>query len=690
MAKYFSLIWFDSIHVDLFMHDLLIFIQKMPIFAVQLFLNGFSAMKQAKFNISLLFFLFSTSVFAVTTLTIPQIQGTGTSSTYASQIVTTAGIVTAKFIGTGKVGGYFMQDAVGDGNSLTSDGIFVAAITDNVSVGDKVQVTGTVSEVGGRTQLGTLTGTTVISSNNALPLMKVQYSADSWSWEQYEGMLLQFDQTLYVTSNYYLQQYGQLSLNPVRKFSPTNQCVPGSTEYTAMVALNAKSQLTLDDGISTTNYTPIQFADASGTRRTGERVNGLQVVVDCVNSSFYIYPAKTPVFYGNPRPAAPTDLGNYNLKVCAANLEYYLPTNYGQGYGAADATQLARQQTKIVAGLLSIDADIYGLIEIEEGQAALSTLVTAMNAATVAGRYAYINDGGTIYGTYTKVGYLYRTDKVTPYLSLKDNNTPTPMYRKKAQAFTLKSNNQRFVFSLNHYKAKSGCSSATGADADQGDGQSCYNATRIAESTSNITFLNTCKTFYGDNDVLIMGDLNAYGKEDPITTLVNAGYVDMHRAFHADTAYSYMYNGDAGYLDNVLANSTMKQQVTGVSVFHLNSDEPTMFEYSGSAYQPNMYRYSDHDPVVVGLSLGLYAGVDNLPVDNILVKPTMVDDQITVSNASGATVQLISMEGKVLKQQQIDSNECSVNLENLHLVSGVYLVRIQNRGISKRQLILKK
>jgi Predicted extracellular nuclease len=634
--------------------------------------------------------LLSAGIFAQTALTIPTIQGSGTSSAYVSQSVKTSGVVTAKFIGPGKVGGYFIQDPTGDNNTATSDGIFVSTSTDNVTVGDMVEVTGTVTESGGRTQIGSLTKTTVISSENPLPAVKVQYNPDTWNWEQYEGMLLQFDQTLYVTSNYNLQQYGQLSLNPIRKYSPTNQCAPGSTDYTAMVTLNGKSQLTLDDGITTTGYSPSQFADANGTRRTGERTNGLLAVVDCVNSSFYIYPAKTPYFYGNPRPTSPSDLGNYNMKVCAANLEYYLPTNYGQGYGPSTATEAANQQTKIVAALLAIDADIYGLIEIEEGQTALSNLVTTMNAATAAGRYAYINDGGTIYGTYTKVGYIYRTDKVATYLSLKDNNSPTPLYRKKAQAFTLKSNNQRFIFSLNHYKAKSGCSSATGADADQGDGQSCYNAARVAESTSNISFLNTCKTYYTDNDVLIMGDLNAYAKEDPITTLVNAGYTDMHRAFHADSAYSYMYNGEAGYLDNVLANATMKQQITGVSVFHINADEPTMFEYSGSAFKPDMYRYSDHDPVIVGLSLGVFAGLNTLETKNTSVKPTLVDDRFIISNANGARIQLISMNGRILKELKADSNEYDFKLAGLNLCQGAYLVRIVEEKQTSCQLILKK
>ena len=644
-----------------------------------------------KFYLSLLLVLFSTYLSAVTTLIIPQIQGAGVSSTYISQIVTTTGIVTAKFIGTGKVGGYFMQDAVGDGNSLTSDGIFVATTTDNVNVGDKVQITGTVSEVGGRTQLGTLTNTTVVSSNNSLPVVKVQYTADAWNWEQYEGMLLEFDQPLYVTSNSSLQAYGQLTLNSTRLYSPTNQFLPLSVGYNALIASNSKAQLIIDDGITTTNYTPVIFADASGMRRPGERISNLNAVVDCVNSGFYLYPSFTPVFYGNPRPTAPIELGNYNLKVCAFNLEVYLADSYGTGFGPNNATEAAQQHTKILAALLAIDADIYGLIEIQQGQAALLKLVTALNAATVAGRYAYVDDGGVSSGSYTKVAFLYRTDKVSPYLNLKDNYVSgAPMYRKKAQAFTLKSNSQRFIFSLNHFKAKSGCSSASGSDVDNGDGQSCYNATRVAEANSTLSFMTNCKSYYGDNDVLIMGDLNAYGKEDPIQTLVNGGYVDLHRAFHADSAYSYVYNNQAGYLDNALASTTMKSQVTGVSVFHINADEPAMFGYNGAAYQPTMYRSSDHDPVVVGLSLGVYAGVDNLVIREALVRPTLVDDHFVVSNAAGASIQLISLRGQILCQQKADSDEFEMNVSGLHLSSGVYLIRVENGSSVSRKVIFKK
>ena len=647
-----------------------------------------------RFFSTFLFSIFlSCSIYAQSPFSIPQIQGTGNVSAHVTGKVITHGIVTAKFIGPGKVGGFFLQDPAGDNNPLTSDGIFVSTTTDNVTIGDNVEITGIVAETGGRTQLGTISNTTILSSNNPLPVLKVIYNPDAWNWEQYEGMLIEFDQTLFVTNNRNLQQYGQLTLNPTRNYTATNQFIHGTPEYTALVAQNRKAQITMDDGISTTNYSPIQFADANGTRRMGERINNLQAVVDCNNSTFYIYPVHSPTFYGNPRPTKPSeiDLGKYNVKVCAFNLEVYLADSYGTGFGPANETLAALQHTKIVAALLAIDADIYGLVEIQEGQAALTKLITAMNDLTVAGRYSFVNDGGSPYGSYTKAGYVYRTDKVTPYLTLKSSTfSNSDSYRLKEQAFTINSNNERFIFSLNHFKAKSGCPTS-GADTDKGDGQGCWNATRISEATSTINFSTANKSYYNDNEVLIMGDLNAYGKEDPVITLVNAGYKDLHRAFHADSAYSYVFNNEAGYLDNALASDSLMSKVTGVTVFHINSDEPVMFEYSGNAYQPNMYRCSDHDPVVVGLSLGIVSGVHNVTGESkFKINPTLVNDHFVVINAENDIIQLYNSTGVSLMKEKILSNNYTVNISILNLSPGIYFVHSLAEGVVKKLIIIKR
>ena len=643
-------------------------------------------------NIFLFLFLSSFSVLsAQSNVTIPNIQGSGNSSSYSGQQVATSGIVTAVYIGGGMINGFFMQDAAGDGNSATSDGVFVYSSSKSVEPGDLVQLTARVSEYNNRTQLSDVTAFQVLSKNNTLPAVKIVYDIYNWDWEKYEGMLVEFQQTLYVNNTYNLQQYGELELGIRRKPSPTNLALPASSEYSALVSENALRPVYIDDAYSSYTY-PVIFADENGTRRTGERVDRLQAVVDYVNSKYVVYPARFPVqFYGNPRKTTHDDIGNYNLKVCGFNLEYYLTTPNSSGMGPSNQTELERQHTKIVDAMLAIDADVYGLVEIEQGQQALTKLSQALNAASSGKSFSFVNDGGSVNGTYTKAAYLYRSDKVTPYKSLKSINSEGPANRKKLQAFTLKSNNERFMFGINHFKAKSGCSSASGADADKNDGQSCYNATRVDEAKAVIAAINSNKAFYDDQDALVMGDLNAYAMEDPIQAFVQAGFTDLHRQFHADSAYSYVYRGEAGYLDHALANESMTRQITGVTAFHINADEPSNFEYSGSAYQPNMFRSSDHDPVVVGIRLGDNVNVNSLPFEEkVQILPTIVDTYFRVQHTENAYIQVFSLNGIKLFQDVVRSADQEFSVSSLGLIPGAYVVRLLGENTIVSRIIFVK
>ena len=115
--------------------------------------------------------------------------------------------------------------------------------------------------------------------------------------------------------------------------------------------------------------------------------------------------------------------------------------------------------------------------------------------------------------------------------------------------------------------------------------------------------------------MLIIGDFNAYPHEDPIRALIDAGYVDL-LARHGDgevPVYSYGYDAAWGYLDGALASRSLAIQVTAAAPFPINADEPAILDYNAenqsaamqaSLYEPDPYRSSDHDPVVVGLSPG--------------------------------------------------------------------------------------
>jgi hypothetical protein len=153
-------------------------------------------------------------------------------------------------------------------------------------------------------------------------------------------------------------------------------------------------------------------------------------------------------------------------------------------------------------------------------------------------------------------------------------------------------------------------------DADQGDGQGCWNATRTAAAAYLVnTWLPGDPTGSGDPDYLIMGDLNAYARENPITAIESAGYSNLILSWMGSSAYSYIFDGQSGYLDHALAKTSLAAQVTGTTEWHINADEPAVIDYNtdfnpSGYYSPDVYRSADHDPVLVGL--GLYADLSDL------------------------------------------------------------------------------
>ncbi|HEX9260399.1 MAG TPA: PxKF domain-containing protein, partial [Acidimicrobiales bacterium] len=83
--------------------------------------------------------------------------------------------------------------------------------------------------------------------------------------------------------------------------------------------------------------------------------------------------------------------------------------------------------------------------------------------------------------------------------------------------------------------------------------------------------------------------------------------------------YSYVFDGQWGYLDHALASASLVDQVDGVADYHINSDEPSVLDYNvefksagqvSSLYAPDQFRVSDHDPVIIGLTPNAPPSVD--------------------------------------------------------------------------------
>ena len=577
------------------------------------------------------------TVSSVTVTPIYGIQGSGSTSPLVGQTVTTSGVVT-KLTNNG----YFLQDMNGDGNPATSDGIFVfTSSAPTAAVGQLLQVTGKVAEFNTGaasnavtaahpvTELTSVSAQTPLGSGYAMaPTAVVLPETVSGELERVEGMLVRIDTQLTVSQNYFLGRYGQATLSAGGRLeTPTNRHRPGTPEAAALADANVRSSIVLDDGTSAQNPNPIPYIGQDNTLRAGDTVQGLTGVIDyglATDSSagpadYRIHPTAPPaITRAHPRSAAPAEVGG-NLKVASFNvLNYFTTLDDGTAgcfpsqtrsdcRGADNADEFTRQRTKIIEALAAIDADAVGLMELENnGNTAMQNLVDGLNATLGAGTYAALPLPAGSTGTDAiRVGMIYKPATLSPVGGALSDTNPVHDRPPLAQVFAAP-NGEKFALVVNHFKSK-GCGGATGADLDQGDGQGCYNARRTQQGQALRSFISALQSAAGDADVLVIGDLNAYAKEDPISGFTDAGYVDEIGRFNS-FGYSYVFDGAAGRLDHALATASLSAQVTGALEWHVNADEPSVIDYNlefkpQDLYTPTPYRSSDHDPVVVGLSL---------------------------------------------------------------------------------------
>jgi uncharacterized protein len=591
---------------------------------------------------------------------ISQIQGSGTTAT--AGIFTIEGIVVGDFQGLNQLGGFYLQeeDSDADGNVMTSEGIFVNS-SFAVNVGDRVRITGTVQENGSApsfNQAVITPGTnlsdiqiTGIGQQGLVTAIAVDLpTVGLTDLERYEGMLVTFPETLTVTETFNLGRFGEVVLSADgRLFNPTNivdpnDSSPSGTSFaggsnvaavTAQQDLNNRRRIILDDGSSASNLSDIPYIDTTDanplndTLRIGSTVGNLTGVLGYGFSAYRIQATQAPTFNYAPRTTLPTVGGN--VKVASFNvLNYFNGDGLGGGFptsrGADSAAEFSRQRDKIIAAIKELNADVVGLIEMENDgdgpNSAIANLVDGLNAAMGAGTYAFVplsNTTGSSGTDEIKVALIYKPSALTAVGNARYFNDPafsTLGRPPLAQTFRVNATGETFTPIVNHFKSKS-ATGATGLDADQNDGQGAYNATRKTQATALLNFVGQIQTASADSDVMILGDLNAYNEEDPIDLLRAGGFTKLTTATD-----SYVFDGQTGSLDHAMVSSSLLTQVTGAAKWNINSDEPIALDYNDniltagtngeqaaelrndtSLYKANPYRSSDHDPVLVGLNL---------------------------------------------------------------------------------------
>ena len=568
-----------------------------------------------------------------------------------------------------------------------------------VTIGDVVRVTGTPAEFQDQSQIGSLAGIVDCGTGSVTPV-DVTFPVSSLTFlEQYEGMLVRLPQTMYVTEHFQLGRFGQVVVSSgARLPQPTNIVLPGAPAIAQQNANNL-NRIIVDDAQNNQNPDPILFGrngnplSASNTLRGGDTITDLVGVLTYTwagnaasGNAYRVRPigalgGVSPDFQpANPRPAAaPAPTGS--LRVANMNVLNYFNTfdgipdtvdncSFGVGGAPADCrgadtqVEFDRQWPKTVEAIVGSGADIIGLNEIENDgygpSSALAELVSQLNGATAPGTYAFIDvDAATgqlnALGTDAiKVAFIYKPGSVTPVGSTAALNTVSFITggdsgdRNRpalAQAWQDNASGEQFVTVTNHLKSKGSACDAP----DAGDGQGNCNGVRLNAANELAAWLATDPTGIGDPDILLMGDLNSYAKEDPIAALEGAGYTNLIAHFGGPDAYSFVFDGQWGYLDHAMANPDMFAQVSSVAEWHINADEPNVLDYNTdfksagqiiSLYAPDEFRMSDHDVVLVDLDLegsGTPACTSATPSRTVLWPPTGGFSSIRVSTVNGSS-----------------------------------------------------
>ncbi len=677
-----------------------------------------------------------------TTRTIPEIQGTGFESAHAGTDVTTDGVVTAVYA-TGGLSGFYMQtEGTGgsvDPSTLTaSDGIFVyqhtGAIT--VSAGDSVTVTGLVREFGGETQIAA-DGADVVAG----PAVDPVTATTTTTWpdtdgerEALEGMLYAPDGNFTITDNFPTNSNGELTLaqGDIPLLQPTEVAEPGSAEYDEVEADNAARKIILDDGSTTLfllapnqDETPAYISNtapyrtgATGTFTddvifsqgpSGYRFEPLEQVVGPDNAASPYAPANTRT--SEPDASRLADQGTPEITVASFNVLNYFTllgdadnNNVGDNgctsfndragdgntvnsgcsqRGAWDPEDLDRQQTKIVAAINALDADVVGLMEIENSaqlartpNQALNDLVTALNADAgddvwaanpLPANLPAVNPNEMDVIANAIIYQKAAVARIGPAVALGDqssgNNSATDEAFANArepigQKFAPVGGGEEVLVVVNHFKSKGSAGPYPG-DADQGDGQGAGNVSRTKQAEALSAWIPTVQGT--TEDVLLIGDFNSYTMEDPMQVLYDAGYTDVVAAAGHDE-YSYSFAGLSGSLDHILANDEAMERFTGADIWNVNAVESIAMEYSRfnnhvtDFHDDGPYRSSDHDPVLVGLAASEDLRVSILGTNDFHGRLSNENGSAAASFASSPAAGAAVLAGAVKQLRQANPN----------------------------------
>ncbi|HFQ4804830.1 TPA: ExeM/NucH family extracellular endonuclease [Vibrio vulnificus] len=548
------------------------------------------------------------------------------------------GVVSA--VATSLVKGFYLYDDNADGNVKTSDGIFVktsGAVSKDM-IGQQICVRAKVNEDYGMTTL--LPTGNIWEVKNSTPvevtpvkLERIDSDDDTFrsTLERLEAMPVvlvedmdaaEGNQDMRVSRTFSFD-YSAKRNNMVIAYKrpnpqPNQDHVAGSDAAKAQTAQNKDYRIVVESDEKPADgkipYYPEFASDPHNNYiRINDSVVGMTGVLHYSYNEFRLIPTanvtKANFVHNTPRTSSPVIKESYGddgftIKVATQNVLNYFNSPYGghdnqfgDNRGAESQQEFERQQAKIVEAIYGLDADIVGLMEVENNGfgdfSAIRELLEAINAKyykenykdrfareSIHNRYVFVGfdkNGDQVLDQFDTIGsdaittgIIYRPSKVSviagkvipmpwqdapmivdadgkPVVDGKGELAESGKnYQRNTVAATFRVLNtgKQLTVSVNHLKSKgSTCwDDYVGTKAVDDDAQGSCENFRVAS-----TYHLGQEMAKIGGDQIVLGDMNSYAHEDPMLVLTsNPTKKALKAADYIKVGNKWQFNGEQG------------------------------------------------------------------------------------------------------------------------------------------------
>ena len=505
------------------------------------------------------------------------------------------GLVSGVVQDKGQLGGFYIQDA----RYFYKKSVFVNS-SEQVSVGDEVLLNAIIIENNNETQLDNVELLKIFSHNRFINVEQISLPISDEQWEELEGCLVEINDNLQISDSYQFNKYGQLLLSKGELIQETElfDAQDDSLEIAHLTLQQEMNSIYVDD-LSDFKFPKIDSLYLDPFKVVvGAECSKIKGFVSQYNKTYKVRLVNDLTV----EQSVPPNLIDVDTDLKIMNFNLY---NLFNGNGKKEGFPTARgaksynayqlQLKKLASAIYAVDPDILAMMELEnDGEDEFSSIQQFCDYLNKHGdrQYEIAHTHGVIGDYPIKTGIIYDPSVVETKYKAQYHNHPNFSRPSLSQRF-MYNDSLEFILCANHFKSK-GSRNAKGLDLDQKDGQASYNYKRTLQAK---TLLDIIDSLYFDENIIVLGDFNAYSQEDPIQALQSTNLNRLETVNH-----SYVYKGKNGSLDHVFVSDNFKDHIDQVKTWNINSIYPSWINYTYNISDSSYFRSSDHNPMILGVN----------------------------------------------------------------------------------------